>query len=329
MSLTFADLGLYREAADLLSATTFEALDESQHRPLPFYYLAYYESRLGNRARAAQYLERAAMLEADYVFPSRPETIVVLEYAIARSPDDARAHEYLGNLFAGLGRMDEAVRLWTAAADLDPGLSVARRNLGLHAWRQEEDLDAAAEWYAAAIDARPSDQTLHRDLGRVEIARGRHAEAVAILEAMPSTPRQRGDAIVLLARTYNDVRRYDDTIALLDRTTFSNREGDSDTRRIFSTAHVERGMLKLDAGEAAAALADFDRALTYPKNLNAGRPSQPREARAQYWRGRALDALGRTAEARVAWQAGAQNVPSNDEQVEYIRRSREALSSNP
>ena len=325
LSIAFADLSLYREAADLLLTTTVERLDEAEHRPLPFYYLAYYESRLGNEKRAGQYLARAAALKRDYVFPSRPETVAVLEYAVQQSPNDARAHEYLGNLFAGLGRMDEAVESWQVAADLDPSLSVARRNLGMHSWRQAGDLDAAAGWYTAAIDSRPSDQTLHRDLARVEIARGRPSEAVAILEAMPSTPRPRGDAIVLLARTYNDVQRYDDAIALLDRTTFSNREGDAGTWSIFSAAHVARGRLKLAAGDAAGALADFERALTYPENLNVGRSSRPREAGAQYWRGHALDALERGDEARAAWQAGADGVPSNDEQRDYIERSKAAL----
>ena len=326
LSLTFADLGMYRDAADLLAATAVDGALEDAPRPLPLYYLAYYESRLGNDARAAEYLETAAGLDRDHVFPSRPETIAVLRYAIDHTPEDGRAHLYLGNLYAGLGRLDEATREWAAAADLVPTLSVAHRNLGLRRWKRDGDLDAAAERYEAAIDARPSDQTLYRDLARIRIEQDRHADAIPLLESMPSTPRRRADAIVLLARTYGDVARYDDAIALLDRTTFSNREGDAGTWSIFSRAHIERGIIKLDAGDALGALEDFTRALTYPMNLHAGRPSRPREARAQYWKGRALDALGRTDDARAAWQAGADNAPSTEEQIEFIEKCRASLA---
>ena len=326
LSLTFADLGLYREAADLLSVTMVEGVPTSEHRPLPFYYLAYYESRVGNRTIARKYLDRAAGLKRDYVFPSRPETIDVLEYAVRETPDDARAREYLGNLLAGLGRLDEAAQSWREAADRDLSLSVARRNLGLYSWRVAGDLDAAVEWYTAAIVARPSDQTLHRDLAQLHIARHFPTTAIDLLEKMPSTPRRRADATVLLARTYLNVSRYDDAIELLDRTTFSNREGDSDTWTIFSNAHIERGILRLDSNDAFGALEDFERALTYPTNLNAGRPSQPHEARAQYWKGRALEAMGQDGAARAAWQAGMENPPTDEDQIEYIRLSWQALA---
>ena len=69
-------------------------------------------------------------------------------------------------------------------------------------------------------------------------------------------------------------------------------------------------------------MADFEAALRYPANLNVGRPDKPEEAPAQYWRGKALSALGRSGEARAAWQAGADVSGS---QNEYRQKCREAL----
>jgi hypothetical protein len=83
----------------------------------------------------------------------------------------------------------------------------------------------------------------------------------------------------------------------------------------------------LEQGDAKGALADFEAALTYPANLNVGRSNQPEEAPAQYWRGRALAELGRTSEARAAWQAGAEGADVRGAQNEYRQKCREALAN--
>ena len=129
----------------------------------------------------------------------------------------------------------------------------------------------------------------------------------------------------LLAKTYCEAKRYDDAIELLDSTTFSNWEGDRNAWGLFSTAHIERGILALERGNPEEALADLESALTYPDNLHVGRPSKPQEARALFWKGKALAALGRTEEARKAWHEGANNAPGEREQNEHIRRCRKEL----
>ncbi len=90
-------------------------------------------------------------------------------------------------------------------------------------------------------------------------------------------------------------------------------------------AHVERGRQRLQQGQLAGALADFEAALTYPANLNVGRSNKPQEASAQYWRGRALIQMGRADEARAAWQAGADGADVPGAQNEYRQKCREAL----
>ena len=57
-------------------------------------------------------------------------------------------------------------------------------------------------------------------------------------------------------------------------------------------------------------MAEFDLSLTYPANLNVGRSERPQEPLSHYWRGRALEALHRLAEARAAWQTGAAGPPA-------------------
>jgi tetratricopeptide (TPR) repeat protein len=328
LAFTLAELGLVEEAAAFTRAVLVD--NQNSPRPLPLYTLAYFEHELGNTEGSQRLVVQASEIKADYVFPSRTEMIDVLQHAISEKPDDARAHLYLGNLYAGLGRFDEVEPKWRLAVEIDPSLSVAARNLGLLTWKLDGDLSVAASWYRAAISARPDDQTLYRDLARILIEQGDADAGIAVLESLPRDEYRRPDVVVLLADTYTVAKRFDDAIALLGSTTFTNREGVRDTWEIFSRAHIDRGINRYERAVAAsssdqagselqAALSDFDMALTYPANLNAGRPHEPLEARANYWRGLTFEILGDSERAQEAWEACAAGVRRGQQQQEHVR----------
>lgn len=314
-ALTFTQVGLVKEAARLLRTTCVEAVPEPDRSPLPFYYLAYYASLEGDGRLADEYLDRASKMGRDYVFPSRPETLEVLRYAAAENPRDAYAHLHLGNLYAHLGRVEEAAEQWREAVALDESLSIAFRNLGLYAWAEEQDLPKAEQAYRKAIAARPTDQTLYRDLAEILLAQDRRPEAITLLESTPADKLKRAGIIIMLAQAYCDEEQYGDAIDLLESTPyFVNWEGQTITWDLFHKAHMARGRIRFDAGDFAGALQDFEAALTYPDNIGVGRSNKPQEATAQYWRGKSLQALGRLEQAREAWTLGAAGVAGSDEQ---------------
>jgi tetratricopeptide (TPR) repeat protein len=339
-SLTYAELGLVDEARRIVQAACVDAVRPAERSFLPLYYLAWYASLRGDVADSRRRLAEAAGTVRPRVFASRPEEIPVLQHAIMQNPSDAQAHLQMGCLLANLGRVPEAVAAWQKGADLNPKLSVAWRNLALAAASQNETAKAVED-YRKAIAAQPGDQTLYRDLAEILVANRKCRDAIGLLEAMPVVTTRREAITLLLAGCYFADQRYDECIKLLESTPhFVNWEGSDFTWRLFHRAHVERGRRRLEK-DARAALADFEAALTYPVNLNVGRPAQPEEALAHYWRGRALATLGRANEARVAWQAGANGLPaaarSNDlversgiklasVQDEYRRKCRDALS---
>ena len=327
-SLVFVEAGLVEEAEKLLAAVCVAGAPEEQRSPLPLYYLAYFASLRSDGQSAEAYLARAASAHRDYVFPSRPEAVEVFKHAIERNPDDAYAHVHLGNLYGHLDRLDEARKHWQRAAGLDASLSIAFRNLGLHAWAVEEDLAKAEQLYRKAIAARPADQTLYRDLADILLAANNRPGAIKALEATPSEKLRRADVIIMLAQAYLDERRYGDSIDLLEATPyFVNWEGQTITWDIFHKAHVERGRERFEKKDYGAALQDFEAALTYPENIGVGRSNKPQEARAQYWRGKALEALGRMEDARSAWETGAAGAKGSQEQNEHRELCKKALST--
>ena len=219
------------------------------------------------------------------------------------------------------------MRHWKQAVQQDQTLSVAFRNLGIDAWKRQGVLSDAADWFRQGVVARPSDQVMHRDLANVLITLGHRREAISLLKSMSPAPSLRNDVTTVLARAYLDEHQCDESLDVLETATYSNWEGDIDNWLVFVGAHVERGRERLKNGDALLALEDFEAALTYPKHLHVGRPSQPREAKALYWKGYALAALSRTSEARAAWQAGAAGAPMNEEQKDYISKCEEQLET--
>jgi tetratricopeptide (TPR) repeat protein len=327
-SLVFAELGMFQEASWLVASACVDTVPPADRKALPQYYLAYYASKMGDEAQASAYLQQIRRNDPQSMYPSRPEELEILQYAVAKSPQSDYAHFALGNLFASLGRVDEAVSHWESAVQADPKFTAALRNLGLAAWKREGDLKKAANLYERAIAVRPDDQTLYRDLAEILIADGNRPEAINLLDGMPVQKDRRSEITIMLAQAYLDEKRCDDAIRLLESTPyFVNWEGQSITWRIFNEAHVKRGQQRLENKDFQGALADFDAALSYPANLNVGRSNHPEESPAWYWKGKTLAALGRSNEARAAWQQGAALPEGSAEQTRYRKLCQEELQA--
>jgi tetratricopeptide (TPR) repeat protein len=91
---------------------------------------------------------------------------------------------------------------------------------------------------------------------------------------------------------------------------------------------MKRGEKRFEAKDFAGALKDFEAALTYPENIGVGRSNRPLEADAQYWRGKALQSLGRVDEAKAAWKEGAAGPGGRGEQGKYRQLCTELLQGS-
>jgi len=325
-SLVFAEAGLAKEAVKVLSAACVNAIPQAGRSPLPLYYLAWFASLQNDREASQAWLKQAARTCKDYVFPSRPEELEILKYAIRENPGDAYARLHIGNLCAHLGRPEESGDHWQKAAELNPSLSVAYRNLGLQAWAAADDLATAERFYKKAIEARPRDQTLYRDLAEILMAQGRRPDAIWVLESTPYEKLPRADILIMLAQAYLDEQRYSRVIELLESTPyFVNWEGQTITWDLYHRAHMKRGRSRFDARDLAGALRDFEDALSYPENIGVGRSNRPQEAAAQYWKGRTLQLLGRPEDAKLTWEQGAAGREGSEEQNEHRQLCATAL----
>ena len=323
------DLGQDALATRLAEIVTADPEAVPKLSAMSYWTLAWLLDGQGKTEAAKQMLTRAVQHRVPKRFASRVEEIPVLKYVVAANPGDGHAWFQLGCLLAALGRVDEAVPLWKRAAELEPSNSVAWRNLGLEA-AARGDLGAAEKYYLQAIKSNPQDQTLYRDLAEILVAAGRRSEAIHLVETMPLSGVRRSDLTVLLAQMYFDSEQYDECLRVLENAPyFTNWEGQDIVWRLFNRAHIRRGQQRMNRGDLRSALADFEAALTYPKNLHVGRSNKPIEAPARYWQGIALAKLGRLEEAKEAWQVGASLPSVPGEQDEYREKCRKALEELP
>ena len=318
-SLVFSRLGLVKEAIQILELGCVESSSADDQNHLIQYQLGYLNYLIGDHNKAAGYLKEASANYQDFNLVSRPEMEETLLYALRVNPEDAVASYQLGNLYANFGRLIEAEKYWEMATVSDPSMSIPWRNLGLYYWVVNNDHKKSESSYRSAINARPLDQTLYRDLAKVLVDNNKRKETIILLEKMKYKGVKRSDVIIDLAQYYLDDKRYDECIDLLSSVSyFVNWEGSSITWNIFNMANVKKGILLYEQDNYGSALEAFEKALTFPENLGVGQSHRTEEAMAWFWKGKTLLIMGDNEEAMIAWKAGASSINGSERQNRYI-----------
>ena len=319
-SLVFSRLGLVKEAIQILELGCVESSSADDQNHLIQYQLGYLNYLIGDHNKAAGYLKEASANYQDFNLVSRPEMEETLLYALRVNPEDAVASYQLGNLYANFGRLTEAEKYWEMATVFDPSMSIPWRNLGLYYWVVNNDHKKSESSYRSAINARPLDQTLYRDLAKVLVDNNKIKETIILLEKMKYKGVKRSDVIIDLAQYYLDDKRYDECVDLLSSVPyFVNWEGSSITWNIFNMANVKKGILLYEQGNYGSALEAFEKALTFPENLGVGQSRRTEEAMAWFWKGKTLLVMGDNEKTMIAWKTGASSINGSERQNRYIK----------
>ena len=325
-SLDFSRLGLEEEAIRTLEAGCVDPVPPGNRNHLVFYQLGYLYHLAGNDQKAGEYLKKASSGYQDFINASLPEMEATLQVALKMNPADAVASYQLGNLYANFGRLQEAEKQWRASVTSNGSMSIPWRNLGLYHWVVKNNFKESELCFRNAIKARPSDQTLYRDLAKMLVDNNRRKEAIILIEGMKYSGVRRTDVTVDLAQYYLDEERYDACIDLLTSMPYSvNWEGSSLNWDIFNMANVKKGIALYEKGDFVSALKAFEKGLTFPENLGVGRSSRTEEAEAWFWKGKVLVAMGKVKEAMAAWKTGTSCPKGSERQNGYIDRCKELL----
>lgn len=257
--------GLYNEATSLLETVDLSALDGSV--PMILYVLGYTITLLGDAGHARAMYREAAAASPHYCFPSRLEELVVLQAALQRNPDDARAHYYIGNWLFDRRRHGEAIVHWERSAALDPGYSVVWRNLGIGYFNVRSDAAKARSAFERAVQANPKDARLRYERDQLYKRTGVSvANRLAEVETRLDLVSERDDLTVELADLYNQAGQARRAAALFHNRRFQPWEGgEGAVLGQYVRTQLALGRDAMETGDVKRACALMEAALHPPK----------------------------------------------------------------
>ena len=188
--------------------------------------------------RSRKVLERAAALSPYLVFPFREESIPVLLWAATERPNDWKPKYYLGLIYWGMQRDEDALKTWAECGerpDYAPAY-ISRAILEQASNPQQAQADFER---AYSIDKKEWRTWYH--LADYYLQAGMNEKALQLaVGASEQFPKE--DALrILLARTYLNSGKYADCYAVLAKASILPFEGQSDVHQLWVESLVSPG----------------------------------------------------------------------------------------
>jgi Tfp pilus assembly protein PilF len=230
------------------------------------------------------------------------EDLQTLQMAAQLMPEDAAAHNNLGNALARRGRLDDAVANYRRALHLNPDFAEAHNNLG-HALLDLKQLDAAAASLRRAIELKPRYAEAHDNLGTALLELERPDEAVASYRRALEIEAEFAEAHNNLGNALLELGRLDGALASYRRALKINPD--------FAEAHNNLG----NGFRALGKLEDAETSYRCALKIN------PQFAEAHCNLGMALRLQGRTAEAQASCRSALDLKPQSPEAYAVLAES--------
>ncbi|MDW5265974.1 MULTISPECIES: DUF5107 domain-containing protein [Acidobacteriaceae] len=305
LSFDLLRAGLLDDALRVLSSEPSQQNDGAAS--LLLYALAEALHRLRRVTESSDTYRRAAKADPTYVFPSRLEEMVLLQNAIIRNPDDARAPYYLGNFLYDRRRHEEAIILWERATELDPTFPTAWRNLGFGYYNTLHDSQRALKAFERAGELAPKDARILYEQDQLLKRTGESVERrLAMLQAQSDLVERRDNLSVELAALYNNTGAPEKAFEVLHSRHFQPWEGGEGlVLSEYVRANILLAIRCLQTKEAGRALEYLRAAGNSPPNLNEAKHLLMNLSMIDYWLGVSYADLGDTSQATAHWERAA------------------------
>ncbi len=244
--------GLYPEAMEFLQA----AIGTGEQSCLLCYYMAFCAEKAGKIAKTANYTDRARTILPDFCFPNRLEDVWVLQAAIQRNPDDARALYYLGNFWYANQQYAEAFECWEQSVYLDDTFPTVYRNLALAYSHQQHNSVKALIFLEKAFALDTSDAHILMELDQMYRKLNMPLSyRLALLEEYLPLTENRDELYLERIVLYNQLGEYHKVKELLTTRRFYTAQGsEKKVMAQYRICHLELAKLALLEGKAIEAI---------------------------------------------------------------------------
>lgn len=293
----YAEFGAYQEAVEMLQSCTKEY-------PMLAYYEAYYRHKSGEAVM--EILEKAEQMSPDYCFPNKLEDIAVLRFAVENGCA-AKAGYYLGNLFYDKLQWKEALALWETSAKADDTFPTTFRNLSLVYYNKCKDSQKAKEAMEKAFVLNTSDVRIFLELDQLYKKLGwTFEERLANYEAHKEIIGGRDDLYIEYITLVNVSGDHEKAYECIMGCKFHPREGgEGKITTQYTIALLEMAKKAQKEDRFSDAEEWLRKALVYPENLGEGKLEGTKDNHLYYNLGLALEAQGKTEEARECFEKAA------------------------
>ncbi len=273
--------------------------------PIALYLNGLLYERESNVDAAARARAEARIIDDALCFPAGLAAERALREALVSEPDDPRARSLLATWLYSVGRKHEALEHWKRVIESGTPGAVTLRNAAVASANLLDDSAIAYDFYTRAIELEPRESRLWLERDTLAERAGATAEERwQALSGRPSDALERDDLVAVEAELLCELGQFDRAHALLARQELQPWEG-GEGRVIAAWEHACLGLARraLDVDDALAAVRWADCAMNTPASLGEARHLLAGVADILVVRGDALLALGREADARVAWEA--------------------------
>jgi len=150
------------------------------------------------------------------------EAISQYQKTLEIKPDDAKAHNNLGDVFNKKGRVDEAIAQFQKAVEIQPDYAEAHRNLAI-CLRQQGRMGEAIAHYQKALQIEPANPSIQNSLAwllatcsEASLRNGKKAVELAT-QASAATGGENLVILHTLAAAYAEAGRFSDATATAQR----------------------------------------------------------------------------------------------------------------
>lgn len=314
LTFDYAEGGFYREALDLLAlhdktpvATTATPNPRAKVPALTQFVTAWLWDRLGQAERSRKALAEAQRGSPEYLFPSRVQEAIVLEWALNQDGSARNAGFALGNFLFDAGRHEDAIAAWEKARNADPACPMVLRNLGIACWNVRRDGQAARERYAQAFACDPADARVLFEYDQLrKKLNDPPEERLEFLLARMDLVTRRDDLSTEVAALFNLLDRPERALQLIEGRRFHPWEGgEGQVLRQYTASRIKLGRKALHDGLAERALMHFESAYDPPPSLGEAYHYLQAKADVNYWKGRACRARHEPEKARTHFETSA------------------------
>jgi tetratricopeptide (TPR) repeat protein len=295
----YVSAGCWEEALDVIDETHII------NREMIFIYFRAWCLKQLHRDEAAKLFVKIAEQESpDYCFPNLPEAILALQEATALVKHTPKALYLLGNIWYDKRQYTEAIACWERSVALDDTFPTVLRNLSLACFNKLGKKQEAVGLLEKAFALDTSDARVLMELDQLYKRLDRPcAERLAFLQQHKDTAWKRDDVYLEYVTLLNQTEQYEEAIRLIDARKFHPWEGgEGKAPAQYQFARVALAKRHLATKNYEKALRLIEECYLYPHNLGEGKLYGAQENDFDYYKGCALEGLGREEEAAAYFE---------------------------